>query len=80
MKVQAGAEQVRKFLKEGLWSEVPTSRWVVAWTSDLSLSTSVPLRPLMIPGREVWMLILSLFAARSISTRETPACEKRFFN
>ena len=26
------------------------------------------------------MLIFSLFAARSISTRETPACEKRFFS
>ncbi|MBW2715193.1 MAG: YihY family inner membrane protein [Deltaproteobacteria bacterium] len=30
MKVQEGAEQVRRFLREGLWSEVPTSRWVVA--------------------------------------------------
>ncbi len=30
MKVQEGAEQVRRFLKEGLWSEVPTSRWVVS--------------------------------------------------
>jgi hypothetical protein len=32
---------------------------------------------MMIPGREVWMLIFSLFAARSISTRETPAWENR---
>jgi len=30
LKVQEGAEQVRRFLREGLWSEVPTSRWVVA--------------------------------------------------
>ena len=30
MKVQVGAEQVRRFLKEGLWSEVPTSHWIVA--------------------------------------------------
>ncbi len=30
MKVQAGAEQFRRFLKEGLWSEEPASRWVVA--------------------------------------------------
>jgi hypothetical protein len=27
--------------------------------------------------RDVWMLIFSLFAARSISTRETPAWENR---
>jgi len=30
LKVQEGAAQVRRFLREGLWSEVPTSRWVVA--------------------------------------------------
>jgi len=28
LRVQAGAEQVRRFLKEGLWSEVPASRWI----------------------------------------------------
>lgn len=30
MKVQAGAAQFRRFLKEGLWSEEPASRWIVA--------------------------------------------------
>lgn len=30
MKVQAGAEQVRRFIREGLWSEEPTPRWIVA--------------------------------------------------
>jgi hypothetical protein len=34
----------------------------------------------MIPGREVKMLILSLLAARSMSTRETPAWANRFFS
>ena len=37
-----------------------------------------PLRPMMMPGREVRMLTLSLFAARSISIAETPACPSRF--
>jgi len=30
LKVQAGTEQIRRFLKEGLWSEEPASRWIVA--------------------------------------------------
>jgi membrane protein len=30
LKVQAGAEQFRRFLKEGLWSDEPASRWIVA--------------------------------------------------
>ncbi len=30
MKIQAGVERVRKFLKEELWSEEPASRWIVA--------------------------------------------------
>ena len=30
MKVQVGAKQIRSFLKEGLWSEEPASRWIVA--------------------------------------------------
>jgi membrane protein len=30
LKIQAGVERVRKFLKEGLWSEEPASRWIVA--------------------------------------------------
>ena len=56
-----------------------TSRLVRFWISCLSLSTSVPLRPMMMPGREVWMSIFSLFAARSISIFETPACLNRAF-
>jgi hypothetical protein len=57
-----------------------TSRLVRFWISPFSLSTSVPLRPMMIPGREVKMSIFSLLAARSISTYETPACAKRFLS
>ncbi len=30
MKIQAGTEQIRRFLREGLWSEEPASRWIVA--------------------------------------------------
>jgi membrane protein len=30
MKVQGGTQQIRRFLKEGLWSEQPASRWIVA--------------------------------------------------
>ena len=30
MKVETGFVQVRRFLKEGLWSEEPASRWIVA--------------------------------------------------
>jgi membrane protein len=30
LKVQAGTQQIRRFLKEGLWSEEPASRWIVA--------------------------------------------------
>jgi len=30
VKIQAGVERVRKFLKEELWSEEPASRWIVA--------------------------------------------------
>ncbi len=56
-----------------------TSRFVRFWISVFSLSTSVPLRPMMMPGREVKMSIFSLFAARAISTFETPACAKRRF-
>ena len=56
-----------------------TSRLVRRWISVLSLSTSVPLRPMMMPGRDVQMSIFSLLAARSISILDTPACLKRFF-
>ena len=54
-----------------------TSRFVFFWISVFSLSTSVPLRPMMMPGREVWMSIFSLLAARSISIFETPAWANR---
>ena len=57
-----------------------TSRLVFFWISCFSLSTSVPLRPMMMPGREVKMSIFSLLAARSISIFETPACGNRFFS
>jgi membrane protein len=30
VKIQAEAGQIRRFLKEGLWSEEPASRWIVA--------------------------------------------------
>jgi membrane protein len=30
VKIQAGTEQIRRFLKEGLWSDEPASRWIVA--------------------------------------------------
>jgi membrane protein len=30
LKVQTGTEQIRNFLKEGLWSDEPASRWIVA--------------------------------------------------
>ena len=46
----------------------------------MSLSISEPLRPMMIPGREVWMMIFSLLAARSTSICETPEPAKRSFN
>ena len=38
------------------------------------VSIPAPRLPMTIPGRAVWTLILTLFAARSISTREMPAC------
>ena len=60
------------------WMLMKTSLPVFFWISCLSLSTSCPLRPMMMPGREVKMLIFSLLAARSISTRDTPAWAKRF--
>jgi hypothetical protein len=42
-------------------------------SSCFSFSISAPFFPMTIPGRAVWMLILALFAARSISIFETPA-------
>ena len=35
------------------WMLMKTSRLVFFWISVFSLSTSVPLRPMMMPGREV---------------------------
>ena len=49
------------------WMLMKTSRLVRFWISCFSLSTSVPLRPMMMPGREVCTSIFSLLAARSIS-------------
>jgi len=45
----------------------------VAWRSLLSLSISLPFRPIMIPGREVCTITVNLLAARSISIRDIPA-------
>src|SRR5262249_41942596 len=61
------------------WMLMKTSLPVFFWISCLSLSTSCPLRPMMIPGREVKIEIFSLLAARSTSTRLTPAWLNRFF-
>ena len=55
-----------------------TSLSVSAWTSFFSVSTPAPRLPITIPGRAVWMLIFALFAARSISMYETPACLSLF--
>ena len=43
------------------------------WTSALSLSISAPLRPMMMPGRAVLIMIRSLLPGRSISIELTPA-------
>src|SRR5436190_23103507 len=51
-----------------------TSLEVRAWTSFFSVSTPAPRLPITMPGRAVKMLIFTLFAARSTSTEETPAC------
>ena len=59
------------------WMLMKTSRLVFFWISCFSLSTSVPLRPMMMPGREVKMSIYSRLTARSVSIFETPACAKR---
>ena len=57
-----------------------TSRCVRFRISSLRRSTSPPLRPMMMPGREVRMLTLSLLAARSISIADTPAWPSRFLS
>ena len=43
------------------------------WISFLSFSTSAPLRPMMMPGRAVKMVMRARFADRSMSIREMPA-------
>jgi hypothetical protein len=55
-----------------------TSLPVFFWISCFSFSTSCPLRPMMIPGRAVKIVTLSLLAARSTSTLATLAWAKRF--
>jgi hypothetical protein len=57
-----------------------TSRPVFFCRSWRSLSTSAPLRPMMMPGRDVCRSIFSLLAARSISIFATPACWNCFFS
>ena len=51
-----------------------TSRPVRFFSSSRSLSTSVPFRPMMMPGRAVYRLTLSFCSpARSIIRSEMPA-------
>ena len=50
-----------------------TSFWVRLWISFLSFSTSAPLRPMMMPGRAVKMVIRARLAERSMSILEMPA-------
>ena len=46
---------------------------VRVWISFFSFSTSAPLRPMMMPGRAVKMVIRARLAERSMSIREMPA-------
>ena len=55
------------------WMSMKTSRFVRFCSSTFSLSISAPLRPMMMPGRAVRMMIRSLLPGRSISTELTPA-------
>jgi hypothetical protein len=57
-----------------------TSRFVRFWISCFSLSTSVPFRPMMIPGPRGIDVDLQLVRGASVSIFETPACAKRFFS
>jgi hypothetical protein len=50
-----------------------TSRDVRFWSSCFSLSISAPLRPMMMPGRAVLMMMRILLPGRSISTALMPA-------
>src|SRR5579871_3525259 len=55
------------------WMSTNTSREVRFCSSALSLSISAPLRPMMMPGRAVLMMMRSLLPGRSISMALTPA-------
>ena len=57
-----------------------TSRPVRFWTSCRRRSISAPLRPMMMPGRAVWIVILSLLPGRSISIEATPAAWSWLFS
>jgi len=55
------------------WMSTKTSRFVRFWSSTFSLSISAPLRPMMMPGRAVRMMMRSLLPGRSTSMELTPA-------
>ena len=46
---------------------------VRTWSSFFSFSTSEPLRPMMMPGRAVAMVMRARFTDRSMSMRAIPA-------
>jgi hypothetical protein len=46
---------------------------VRVWISFFSFSTSAPLRPMMMPGRAVKIVMRARLAERSMSIREMPA-------
>ena len=46
--------------------------------SARSFSISSPFLPITMPGRAVWIVMLTFLAARSISTRLTDASDRRF--
>jgi hypothetical protein len=47
--------------------------------SRVMISISLPWRPMMRPGREVWRVTRTLFQARSMTTRARPAFWSLFF-
>ena len=56
-----------------------TSFSVNFWRSFFTVSMPAPRLPMTMPGRAVWTLTFTLFAARSISTSLTPAWLSFFF-
>ena len=54
-----------------------TSRFVFFARSLFNFSISAPLRPMMIPGRDVRIVMRSLLPGRSTSTELIPAAFKR---